>query len=418
MLNASLPRVHCDPRDPAFYRMPATTYAAWHNASPVFYWVDYGMWCFARFADVNALLRDQRFGRQIEHRVSRDTLGWSPRPAHLADFDRVERHALLNLEPPRHTLMRGLVNKAFISREVDSLRPAVTALVDQTLDGLASAGRMELIDDFAKPIPAKVIARLVGIDDSAVPDLLRWSQAMVKVYTRQQTRDEDIEANAAAAEFSDFLGGVIREKRREPGDDLLGHLVRVKQAGQGLSDEEIISTVVLLLNAGHEATVHLMGNAVSTLLSQGQDTAALFRDPASTTATVQELLRYCSPLHLFTRYALEDVELDSGLVIQQGQEVGLLLAAANRDPLRFDDPDTFDTSRQANGHLSLGAGIHYCVGAVLARMELETALSALFQRLPGLALSAEPTVRDSYHFHGLSALNLCWDPVDPAAVRC
>ena len=408
MVNASLPQLNCDPRDPDFYQNPAAAYARWHAESPVFYWVEYGLWCFAGYSDVSALLRDQRFGRQIEHIVSRDTLGWPPRPAHLDAFDRVEQHSLLNLEPPRHTLMRSLVNKAFISREVESLRPAIEQLVDQTLDKAMAAGRMEMIRDVAMPIPAKVIARLVGLADSAVPDLLRWSHAMVKVYTRQQSADEDHEANTAAAEFSDFLGGVIREKRQRPSEDLLGQLIRVQQSGQGLSDDEIISTVVLLLNAGHEATVHLLGNAVYSLLSENQDVASLFRDQSSTSATVQELFRYCSPLHLFTRFALEDVELASGLVIRQGEEIGLLLAAANRDPLRFDNPDSFDPCRKAAAHLSLGAGIHYCVGAVLARMEVEITLSSLFRRFPGLTLHGEPSVRDSYHFHGLSELHLRW----------
>ncbi len=400
--------VDCDPRNPTFYEDPFATYSRWHAENPVFYWQQYGMVCFAGYSDVNTLLRDNRFGRQITHKVSREALGWAPRPAALADFDRVELHSLLNLEPPRHTTMRALVNKAFIGREIEALRPTVESLVHRTIDSFINDREVELLSRFAMPVPAQVIASMIGMPGEAVPDLLAWSHALVKVYTRQQTPEEDVQANRAAAEFSSFLHDVIRDKRLSPKNDLLSRLISVQQDGQSLSDDEIVSTVVLLLNAGHEASVHLMGNAVATLLAHPDQIERIRADATSIAGIAQEVMRFCTPLHLFTRYALEDVELEAGLKIKRGDEVGLLLGAANRDPVRFIDPNQFNPDRPVQGHLSLGAGIHYCVGAVLARMELEIALVALFTRLPSVSLNGPLQIRDSFHFHGLDALNLRW----------
>ncbi|MEM7376536.1 MAG: cytochrome P450 [Pseudomonadota bacterium] len=249
---------------------------------------------------------------------------------------------------------------------------------------------------------------MVGVPDAHVPDLLRWSHAMVKVYTLQQSEDDDRAANEAAIAFSRFVHQLIAAKRQQLSDDLLSQLITVRKDGTALSDAEIVSTVVLLLNAGHEASVHLTGNAVHTILGQGHDPAALFADGERTRATASEVMRHCTPLHLFTRYALEDVEIAPGVRVRQGEEVGLLLGAANRDPTRFADPDRFVPDRRDPGHVSLGAGIHHCLGAVLAKMELEIVLSELFSRLPQLQLDGEPSVRDSYHFHGLEALHVRW----------
>ncbi|MEM9604462.1 MAG: cytochrome P450 [Pseudomonadota bacterium] len=401
-------RVDCDPRHPDFYRQPYVHYTRWHADHPVFFWEQYGMWCFARFADVNALLRDARFGRQITHKLSREQLGWAPRPQRLCAFDAVEAHSLLNLEPPAHTAMRALVTKAFVGRRVERMRDDIVALVRGRLDAMAPSGSADLIASLAMPVPAEVIAAMVGVPGEHVPDLLRWSHAMVKVYTLQQSEDDDRAANAAATAFSRFVHERIAAKRRQPGDDLLSHLIAVRTDGTALSDAEIVSTVVLLLNAGHEASVHLTGNAVHTLLGEGHDTAVLFADTARTRATANEVMRHCTPLHLFTRYALEDVELASGVSVRQGEEIGLLLGAANRDPVRFERPDRFDPDRPDAGHVALGAGIHHCLGAVLAKMELEIVLSELFRRLPGLQLDGVPVVRDSYHFHGLEALHVQW----------
>ena len=222
-------------------------------------------------------------------------------------------------------------------------------------------------------------------------------------------RDRAVEdaAAAAAADFAAFLRGIVAERRRAPRDDLVSHLVAAHAREDRLSEDELVSTCILLLNAGHEATVHAAGNGVKGLLEAGIDTRAAFAGEAATARTVEELLRHDPPLHLFTRYALEDVEIE-GVTIRRGETVGLLLAAANRDPARFECPDALDPARDATAQLSFGAGIHFCIGAPLARLELQVALPILFARLPGLRMAAPPRFRDSYHFHGLERLDLAW----------
>jgi cytochrome P450 len=193
----------------------------------------------------------------------------------------------------------------------------------------------------------------------------------------------------------------VQARRLSPGDDLLSQLIAAEAEGKSLSEDELITTAILLLNAGHEASVHAIGNGVKALIEEGQTGSGLGE------GHVEELLRFDAPLHLFTRYALEDVEFN-GLKLKKGETVGLLLGAANRDPARFPDPDRFDPGRSPNPHVSFGAGIHFCVGAPLARLELNVALPILFERLPGLKLARPPSYRDAYHFHGLERLDLAW----------
>jgi cytochrome P450 len=230
---------------------------------------------------------------------------------------------------------------------------------------------------------------------------------MVAMY--QFRRDEEVEREAVAATraFTAFMRDHVAERRKIPADDLLTAMIATEQQGSKLSGDEMVVTAILLLNAGHEATVHAIGNAVKTLLEQSPQAAASFAAGGDGRAMVEELLRFDAPLHLFTRYALEDVDLN-GLRLRKGEEVGLLLASANRDRARFVDPDRFLPDRSPNPHVSFGAGIHFCVGAPLARLELEIALSVLFSRLPGMKLAEVPRYRDSYHFHGLQSLRVEW----------
>jgi unspecific monooxygenase len=196
-------------------------------------------------------------------------------------------------------------------------------------------------------------------------------------------------------------------RRTDLRDDLISHLLEAEALGDKLTEDELVSTVILLLNAGHEATVHQTGNAIKSVLESGLDPRVLFRDEAATAATVEESLRFDAPLHMFTHYALEDLEY-KGISLQKGDTIGLMLGAANRDPVRFVDPDTFDPSRPNQANVSFGAGIHFCIGAPLARLEMQIALKALFERLPGLHLAEAPLYRDVYHFHGLDRLNVAW----------
>lgn len=393
--------VSLDPRETQFFNDPYPFYHRLRDAVPIFKWEDYGYWCFARHDDVSALLRDRRFGRQILHVMSREGLGWAETPRHLKPFYDFEQHSLLETEPPVHTRLRGLVNRAFLSRTVERLRPRIARLAHELIDGFAAARETDLLAQFATPIPIFIIAELLGVPNEAGPRLLAWSHDMVAMY--QARRDAEVERKAVEATlaFSDFMRGHVKERRSAPGDDLLSHLIAAEAQGKSLSEDELITTAILLLNAGHEATVHAIGNGVKTLLEVGQAEFPLGE------GHIEELLRFDAPLHLFTRYALEDVDYD-GLKLRKGETVGLLLGAANRDPARFAEPDIFDPKRSPNSHVSFGAGIHFCVGAPLARLELNVALPILFERLPGLRLARKPHYRDAYHFHGLEDLLVGW----------
>jgi unspecific monooxygenase len=238
------------------------------------------------------------------------------------------------------------------------------------------------------------------------PQLLDWSHAMVEMYTRRADMETQRRANTAAAEFAAFVTGYVDERRRRPGDDLLSLLISARDQGEKLSDDELVSTTVLLLNAGHEATVHQTGNAVKTLLDQGGDPRRFFSSPDHTEATVEECLRIEAPLHMFTRYVYEAFEAAPGVTVEPGQSIGLLLGMANRDPLAFAAPDEFRPGRGDQKNVTFGAGIHFCIGAPLARVEMQAGLKVLFERRPQLRLAGPARYRDSYHFHGLDRLEV------------
>ena len=406
-IDAERRRVRLDPREPGFFNNPYRAYAAIHAASPVLFWEDYGFWCFARHADVSALLRDRRFGRQITHLMSRAELDWPEPKPHLASFDALERHSILELEPPEHTRLRNLVNRAFVSRRIEKLGPRIVALAHERIDAFPPEGSADLIAEFAAPIPVAVIADLLGVPREMGPTLVEWSHRMVAMYQFGVNREVEERAAEAARAFADFVRAFARARRGDPGDDLISQLLVAGSDGGRLSEDELVTTVILLLNAGHEATVQAIGNGVKTMLELGVDARTAFADESATAATVEELLRFDPPLHLFTRYALEDAEF-AGVRLKKGEKLGLLLGAANRDPARFPDPDVFDSRRSPNPHVSFGAGIHFCVGAPLARLELTVALPILFARLPGLRLAEPPRYRDAFHFHGLEALKVEW----------
>jgi len=396
-----------NPRDRAFFQDPYAFYRDAHAVSPSFFWEDYGRWCFGGFGEVSALLRDKRFGRQILHVATREQLGLPEPKPYLAAFDQTEKYSLLNLEPPAHTRLRALVNRAFVSRHVEQLRPRIERLANELIDGFAGDGEVELLKAYAAPIPAIVIAEMLGLPAEMAMQLVDWSNRMVTMYMFAVTRETELDANQASAEFMAYLSGVIAERRKQPQEDLLTHMITAEVDGQKLSDDEIMSTAILLLNAGHEATVHTTGNAAKTILQSGLDPKALFASEAQTAATVEECLRYDAPLHMFTRYALGDIEF-GGRRFKLGDTIGLMLAAANRDPQRFTDADRFDPLRGDGANVSFGAGIHFCIGAPLARIELQVALRVLFERLPRLRLAAEPRYSDTYHFHGLERLDVAF----------
>lgn len=390
--------VFLDPVDPGFYNDPYPAYHAIRSELPVFKWEQYGIWCFARFEDVNALLRDRRFGRQVLHVASREELGWPETPPHLKPFYDFESHSLLELEPPVHTRLRGLVNRSFLSRQVERLRPSITSLANGLIDRFEGKGEAELLTAFATPIPVIVICDLLGVPADMAQQLLAWSHDMVAMYMARRDRQVEERAVKATLDFSAFMRGYIGQRRKAPGDDLLSELIRAEEQGARLSEDELVTTAILLLNAGHEATVHALGNSIKCLLEQD------IRQGIGE-GHVEECLRYDAPLHLFTRYALEDLEY-AGIRLKKGESVGLLLGAANRDPARFPEPDSFIPGREPNPQVAFGAGIHFCIGAPLARLEMQIALPLLFDRLPRLALAETPKYRNAYHFHGLESLKV------------
>lgn len=400
------PTIDLDPRDPAFVRDPYPAYGAMRDAGRVFAWRQLGHRCCGRWDDVNALLRDRRFGRQVLHVATRAELGWPEPATHLKPFHDFERHSLLELEPPRHTRLRGFVNAAFLPRQVERAAPRIERLAHDLVAGLAGRGSCDVVADYAAPLAVGVIADFLGVPRDLGPRLLAWSHDMVAIY--QARRDRAIEDRTAAAteEFSALMREFVVARRRAPGDDFLSQLVTATDGdGRGLTDDEVVTMGILLLNAGHEATVHAVGNGVRAILDHvPAPAAAVAANPAG---HVEEMLRFDPPLHMFTRHALEDLEY-AGQRFRRGDVVGLLLGSANRDPAKFATPDRFDAGRAPNPHVGFGAGIHACVGAPLARLEMQVAIRVLFARLPGLALAEPPRVRDAWHFRGLESLRVAW----------
>ena len=384
------------PTDPAFVQNPYPAYArARQDGGPLIWWDAYDIPCALSYATVNAVLRDRRFGREIPAEQA------SPPPAHLAPFYAIEDHSMLELEPPRHTRLRGLVLRAFTSQRIADLAPGITDLAHRLIDAFPQDAPFDLLPAYARLIPVITIARLLGVPESRADDLLSWSNAMVGMYQAKRTRAMEDAAATAAAAFSAFLTDYIDQRRHAPGDDLITQLIAAEADGTRLSTPELIATCILLLNAGHEATVHSIGNATRLLLDQPDPRVHLTDDRIA--ATVEELLRLDPPLHMFTRYAYADVTLH-GHTFRRGDRIGLLLGAANRDPGHWQTPDRFDPARPAKPHAGFGAGLHFCVGAPLARLELQIALKTLFDRCPGLHLSGRPRFGDTYHFHGLERL--------------
>lgn len=401
--DAATRRLSLNPRAERFYQNPYEAYAWLHGQGSTFFWEEFGYWCFGGYDDVNRLLRDRRFGRQSPVGIP-DSRGVGADRSHLKSFDAVEANSMLELEPPVHTRLRTLVNRAFVSRQVERLRPRVEALANELIDGFPKSEAFDLLPALASPLPITIISEMLGVPVEMGPQLLDWSHRMVAMYTHGRTRETEEIANRATQEFSDFLRGYVADRKKSPGDDLLSLLIAAQEDGQKLSEDELVSSAILLLNAGHEATVHQAGNAVRAIHAQGGDPRRFFVSAEATAATVEECLRFDAPLHLFTRYAYEDIEVAPDVTVRSGEQIGLLLGMANRDPKAFAEPGAFRPERADQKNVSFGAGIHFCIGAPLARLELQAALKVLFDRLPDLALAEEPRFRDSWHFHGLEML--------------
>jgi cytochrome P450 len=321
----------------------------------------------------------------------------------------VDRRGMLELEPPAHTRLRGLVQKAFMARQIERLRPRIAEISHQLIDKVESQGNCDLLAAFATPIPVIVITEMLGVPAEMSGQFLAWSHAMVKMYQVGRTKEDEDNAVRATQEFTAYLKEFIALRREQPQDDLITQLIQVTEGGEKLTEEELIANCILLLNAGHEATVNVIGNGVLALLNNPDQMEALRLNPDLIEPAVEELLRFDTPLHLFKRWALEDLEI-GGQRLKFGDQVAVLLGAANHDPAVFAEPEKLDLSRENNRHVSFGLGVHYCLGAPLARLELQTALPVLLQRLPDLQLTAKPKFMNSYHFRGLETLQVSWPP--------
>lgn len=376
------------PTDPDFVQNPYPFYDRARDLGDFVWWDDYNMACAVSHKTVHAVLRDRRMGRECPPELAPDV------PPHLQPFYDVEAHSMLELEPPRHTRLRALVLRAFTSRTIAAMAPDIRALCHSLIDDFPS-GPFDLLTTYAQPVPVVIISRLLGVPEDRADDLVRWSNAMVAMYQARRTREIETDAIAATNDFVAFMRGYIAKRRKTPTDDLISTLIAAEADGERLSEDELITTCILLLNAGHEATVHTLGNGTKTLLQHG---VVEISD-----ASVEEIIRYDPPLHMFTRWVYEDVMIGNHS-FKRGDQIACLLAAANRDPAAYPDPNRFDPNRKAVQNTSFGGGIHFCVGAPLARLELKIALQVLFERCPKLSLADTPQYGDVYHFHGLERL--------------
>ncbi|MET9627455.1 cytochrome P450 [Lentzea sp. NPDC006480] len=389
-----------DQRDPAFIADPYPAFAALREAGEVHHHEQMGVAVAVSHAACSAVLRHRSLGRI-----------WSdvkPVEQFMA-FNLLHRNSLLENEPPTHTRLRRLVAAAFGRGHVERLRPWVADLADRLVDELVAKisdqGQADLLAHVAAPLPVEVIAELLGVPQQDRYLLQPWSNAIVKMYEYGLPPEQQQVAERAAAEFVAYLRELIALRRVTPGSDLVSDLVAVTDTdGARLTEDELVATAVLLLMAGHEATVNVIGNGVFALMRHRSQWERL-SSPAIMPTAVEELIRYDSPLQLFERTATERVEI-AGHVIEPGEKIAALLGAAARDPLVFEEPDVLDVGREKNQHLGFGMGIHYCLGAPLARIEVEAALSSLHRKLPGAVLAEEPNRRAEFVIRGLHSLVL------------
>lgn len=395
-----------DLTDPAFITNPYPLLAEIQEAAPIFWFEPTQQWFVTRHALVHAALRDRRLGRAYAHLYTPEELGREPRDAQWSDFVESERWSLLNIEPPDHTRIRGLLTKVFTPKAVAALRPMIEAEAVTRLDALDDAPTFELLTGYAQPYSVAVICSMLGVPATDTQALLDWSHAIVKMYELTTTDAQRVEANSAAREFIDYTRALIADKRARPDEYLISQLVAVEEAGDRLSEDEIVCTTIVLLNAGHEATVNTLGNGMRAFMKHPSEWDRVARGEVDTRSAVEEMLRWDAPLQLFERWVLDaDVEI-AGQRLSLGDEIAMLFGAANRDPAHFADPARFDAGRADATHVGFGGGIHFCIGAPLARLELEISVAELARRFPRLSLAVEPEYHPTFVIRGLTGLEL------------
>lgn len=395
-----------DPWDAAFVADPYPAYRELRERGRAIWWEATGQWLVPHYADVSALLRDRRLGRTYLHRFTHEEFGREAPPPEHEPFHVLNGNGLLDLEDPAHARVRRLVAKAFTPRTVERLVPAVRRMAGELVGRLLADGGGDLLTAVAEPLPVGVIAELLGVPEADRGLLRPWSADICGMFELRPDEETARRAVRASVEFSAYLRELIAERRARPGEDLVSGLIAAHDDEGRLSEQEMISTCVLLLNAGHEATVNTTVNGWWALFRNPDRLAALRagHDPEKLSTAVDELMRYDTPLQMFERWVLDDIRVGD-TDIPRGAEVALLFGSANRDPARFEDPDTLDLERADNPHLTFGAGIHYCLGAPLARRELEASFGALLaDGVPPMRLVEEPRWRDGYVIRGLERL--------------
>ena len=392
---------------PDFKRDPYPTFAAMRRDDPIYQQPGLDgttpIWFVTRYADVEAMLRDPRFVRDAARALPPEKLPPS------TPLDDLLIRNMLGVDGGDHRRLRDLVSQGFTPRRVADLRPRVEAIAGMLLEPLVARGEADLIDAFAYPLPTIVILEMLGVPADDHGRFRAWANALLEP---AMTPEKLAEAKRLLTEFTDYLRALFAERRARPRDDLVSALITAEQAGDRLSENELFSTMVLLIVAGHETTVNLIANAVLALSERPDLRDALAADPSALPRAIEEFLRYDGSVErALNRFAAEDVEW-GGHLIRRGEPVIFILSSANRDEARFERPDDLDPERAPNPHLAFGKGVHYCLGAPLARLEAEVALRALLTRLPNLRLSVpHETLRYRFlpGFRALEALPVRWD---------
>ncbi|MGZ6888378.1 MAG: cytochrome P450 [Acidimicrobiia bacterium] len=390
-----------DPHDPAFRHDPTAWYRALRDHAPVHYHPEVGF-LISRHADVDALLRDERFGVATPS-PWREVLA----QALPGSMRMLSENMLLFVDPPQHARIRGLVGQAFTPRRVEALRPRLTEMVDTMLDELAASSGFDVVHDVAGPLPIMAITELLDLPTTEAPKLREWTLAMTAPDEIPMNFEVVPAAGRAADEFLAYADALIEHRRAHPGDDLISAFIAAEEGGEQLTHDELLGLIVLLLVAGHETTMSLVSTALLLLLQRPEIATEVRDDEAVAPAVVEETLRFMGPLQVASgggRWPFEPVELH-GQTMEPGNRVRLLLGAANRDERVFADPDTFDLHRNTSRHVAFGKGLHFCVGAALGRLEGQVLIPAVLRRFPDLRLlDDEPNWRPGFVTRQLATL--------------
>jgi cytochrome P450 len=373
-------------------------YKALREEAPVSWNELFEAWIFTRYADVDAILMDQRFSVDRSKAQTRFSEMIRQQQEEFGPFSQAP--TMLTSDPPEHTRLRRLVSKAFTPRAVENLRPRIREIIDTLLDGVSDRSEFDLVEEIAYPLPVIVIAEMLGVPPEDRADFKRWSDDVVATLGGPFTPQDVIQkARKSIEEFVEYLAEQIAERRATPRDDLISGLIAAEDGGQVLSEQEIYSTTILLLIAGNETTTNLIGNAMQSLLENPEQMALLRNEPSLIPSAIEELLRYNGPVQATARVATTDIEV-GGVTVKEGQMAMAVLGAANHDPAKYPDPEKLDLRRNPTDHMGFGDGIHFCIGAPLARAEAQIAFEELLKRFPVIEAAGEPTFGGTFIIRG------------------